>query len=301
MTKAEYQEYLKSPQWQAKRAWARERSGGVCERCYSRKAREVHHISYAHVGTEWPEDVADLCAECHDEVTRTGEDMAARREQEREIIQRTIQAAEENPNSGRMLLERTVLKWAVNDPAAAAEVFSFVEPAAFCTPGCRLIAEALVRQVEAGDTSPDRLAEEVAADTEAAEVIATILAEKPFEADKIEFAESIYAILAGARADTETLRWNPAPTSIDDLQPPESKDDVEALRAAITARLDAGEEISADDPRYQEYRRIMEARHGRHGTEYYGERRVSTSGSLDKLLERERRHRAEQTEEGKPT
>jgi DNA primase len=209
---------------------------------------------------------------------------------DREIIIRTVAAASDADSGGRLLNERTVLKWAVNDPEAAAEIFSVVEPDAFCCRGHRPIAEALASQVEAEEFRPDDLPALAGEDAEVRDVVATILLQDVFEAEREEFASSLQKILLLARCGIGDLRWEPSTRDVDDIRVPEAGVDLEALRREIIARLDRGE-ISADDPLYQEYRRVSELLHGRHGTEYYRERRVSSAGSLDKLLEQERRRR----------
>ena len=60
-----YRSYLRSPEWQERRRWVRQRSGGWCERCHQHRARECHHLSYKHVGNENPTELMDLCWRCH--------------------------------------------------------------------------------------------------------------------------------------------------------------------------------------------------------------------------------------------
>jgi len=48
----------------------RARSGGVCERCGHRAARECHHRKNRSQGGTWElSNLLDLCSECHREVT----------------------------------------------------------------------------------------------------------------------------------------------------------------------------------------------------------------------------------------
>jgi 5-methylcytosine-specific restriction endonuclease McrA len=65
---AAYNEYLRTPQWQAKRAKVMERSGGICEGCLERPAVQVHHLTYIRVGREMLFDLVAICIECHEEV-----------------------------------------------------------------------------------------------------------------------------------------------------------------------------------------------------------------------------------------
>ncbi|HEV8653179.1 MAG TPA: HNH endonuclease [Actinomycetes bacterium] len=60
-----YQEYLESPEWQAKRALALERDGHQCTECHRADRLEVHHITYVRLGRELLEDLVTLCFHCH--------------------------------------------------------------------------------------------------------------------------------------------------------------------------------------------------------------------------------------------
>jgi 5-methylcytosine-specific restriction endonuclease McrA len=63
-----YQEYLRSPEWRARREVVARRSGGVCERCGGRSgedARDLHHLHYRTLYDERPEDLQHLCRSCH--------------------------------------------------------------------------------------------------------------------------------------------------------------------------------------------------------------------------------------------
>lgn len=61
-----YQEYLKSPEWQAKRKAVLERCGGICEGCRTAPAWIVHHLSYKNVGNELLFELAAVCKACHE-------------------------------------------------------------------------------------------------------------------------------------------------------------------------------------------------------------------------------------------
>lgn len=60
-----YDQYLQSPQWREKRNKALARDGHVCQACLERKAVQVHHKTYDHVGNEPLFDLESVCTECH--------------------------------------------------------------------------------------------------------------------------------------------------------------------------------------------------------------------------------------------
>lgn len=82
---ARYRAYLKSPEWRAKRKACLERAGGQCEctwkdsmeidgervsfwrRC-SERPTSVHHLTYARLFHELPEDLLACCKSHHDEL-----------------------------------------------------------------------------------------------------------------------------------------------------------------------------------------------------------------------------------------
>ena len=68
MRKQAYAEYRETDAWRAKRAQALARDKGVCQGCLSRRATQVHHLSYAHVGDELLFELISLCDECHERV-----------------------------------------------------------------------------------------------------------------------------------------------------------------------------------------------------------------------------------------
>lgn len=64
----EYQAYLKSPLWRAKRA-SRQALDGECRTCGATTLLEVHHVRYPEViGGEAPTDLITLCKPCHDAI-----------------------------------------------------------------------------------------------------------------------------------------------------------------------------------------------------------------------------------------
>lgn len=68
MTKEEYQEALKSPQWISKRDRIKKRDNYACVRCKSKKELHVHHTYYLIDRMPWqvPDDcLLTLCKVCH--------------------------------------------------------------------------------------------------------------------------------------------------------------------------------------------------------------------------------------------
>ena len=60
-----YQEYLKSPEWQTKRQEALTRAGNRCQICNSSERLEAHHRTYKNLGRELEGDITILCRACH--------------------------------------------------------------------------------------------------------------------------------------------------------------------------------------------------------------------------------------------
>lgn len=60
-----YDAYLKSPEWQARRAKVMGRANGLCEGCLERKATQVHHQTYEHIFEEFMFELVAVCDECH--------------------------------------------------------------------------------------------------------------------------------------------------------------------------------------------------------------------------------------------
>lgn len=66
---AEYNEYLQSGDWQARRLLVLKRDGGMCTACGQATATEVHHKTYDH-GFDAPLfDLESVCSPCHDKIT----------------------------------------------------------------------------------------------------------------------------------------------------------------------------------------------------------------------------------------
>lgn len=64
---AEYERYMKSPEWYEKRQLLLVMADCRCERCGYRQDLEVHHLTYERLGNELPDDLQVLCVECHEE------------------------------------------------------------------------------------------------------------------------------------------------------------------------------------------------------------------------------------------
>lgn len=61
----EYDIYLSTPSWHAKRAKVMKRANGVCEGCLERNATQVHHLTYTHIFEEFMFELVAICNECH--------------------------------------------------------------------------------------------------------------------------------------------------------------------------------------------------------------------------------------------
>lgn len=66
LTSMPYDEYLKTPEWLAKRDQALERDGHRCRACNSEQNLNVHHRTYARRGNEDLNDLTTLCQPCHE-------------------------------------------------------------------------------------------------------------------------------------------------------------------------------------------------------------------------------------------
>lgn len=62
-----YHQYLESYEWQALRQRVLERDY-YCRACGCNLSTEVHHLTYARIYHERPEDLVGLCYYCHREV-----------------------------------------------------------------------------------------------------------------------------------------------------------------------------------------------------------------------------------------
>jgi 5-methylcytosine-specific restriction endonuclease McrA len=70
--KREYQEYLASPWWWARRQARIAKDGGKCQAALDGceiVASEVHHLTYQHTGNEPLFDIVSVCRSCHKQIT----------------------------------------------------------------------------------------------------------------------------------------------------------------------------------------------------------------------------------------
>lgn len=63
-----YDAYLETEEWADKRRLVFERAGGMCEGCRRRRAVQVHHTTYEHVGDELLWELRAVCRSCHDKI-----------------------------------------------------------------------------------------------------------------------------------------------------------------------------------------------------------------------------------------
>jgi hypothetical protein len=71
MTKAEYQKYLMSTEWQHRKSWVLNYWGNRCLICNSPDNLEVHHRTYERVGEELFTDLIPLCSRHHSQLHLT--------------------------------------------------------------------------------------------------------------------------------------------------------------------------------------------------------------------------------------
>lgn len=63
-----YKAYLLTDDWRRMREVVLSRAGGLCEGCRQRRATQVHHLTYDHVGHEFLWELVAICNYCHDRV-----------------------------------------------------------------------------------------------------------------------------------------------------------------------------------------------------------------------------------------
>lgn len=66
LTVMPYEDYLKTPEWQAIRNVTIERANYRCQVCNAAGPLDVHHRTYERRGQEQPGDVIALCRQCHE-------------------------------------------------------------------------------------------------------------------------------------------------------------------------------------------------------------------------------------------
>lgn len=71
---AEYQTYLNSNEWKAKRLKVLRRAGFKCQKCKKKQATQVHHKTYKRIFNERLSDLQAVCAKCHTDIHGIKED-----------------------------------------------------------------------------------------------------------------------------------------------------------------------------------------------------------------------------------
>jgi 5-methylcytosine-specific restriction endonuclease McrA len=64
----QYQKYLNSPKWKAKRILVLRRAKYKCEECKRRQATQIHHKTYKRIFNEPLSDLLAVCAPCHKKI-----------------------------------------------------------------------------------------------------------------------------------------------------------------------------------------------------------------------------------------
>lgn len=59
-----YERYIKSDAWKDKRFKVLRRDSNICQIC-GKKATDVHHLTYAHLQSEYLFELVSLCRDCH--------------------------------------------------------------------------------------------------------------------------------------------------------------------------------------------------------------------------------------------
>lgn len=63
-----YEHYMQSDNWQAKRRLRLDADGHRCATCRRPRELEIHHLTYDRLGCERIEDLVTLCTRCHGEL-----------------------------------------------------------------------------------------------------------------------------------------------------------------------------------------------------------------------------------------
>jgi hypothetical protein len=66
----QYSAYRRGPDWAWRRKAVFKRADGLCESCGRQRATEVHHKTYDHIFDEPLFDLAAICRECHEKITK---------------------------------------------------------------------------------------------------------------------------------------------------------------------------------------------------------------------------------------
>lgn len=64
----DYNQYMKSEEWQTLRRKVFARAKGICEGCGEAAATAVHHLTYERMGEEMLFDLVAVCQGCHDKI-----------------------------------------------------------------------------------------------------------------------------------------------------------------------------------------------------------------------------------------
>jgi hypothetical protein len=68
--RAEYAEYLQTPEWRAKADAVLARANYVCEGCGVRRPTQVHHLTYQNIFEEFLFELVAVCPQCHQRIHR---------------------------------------------------------------------------------------------------------------------------------------------------------------------------------------------------------------------------------------
>lgn len=65
-----YNDYLKTKHWEKKRKYVARKKKHTCEKCglVVQKGFHIHHLTYARLGNESPNDLLFLCKDCHSDL-----------------------------------------------------------------------------------------------------------------------------------------------------------------------------------------------------------------------------------------
>jgi 5-methylcytosine-specific restriction endonuclease McrA len=108
----DYQKYISSAAWYAKREERRAIDKNRCRTCGISDALEVHHVTYDNFGDEPMSDLITLCKQCHEAVTSV---IRARRYSAKDYEVRPIEAKGKLNHVAR---KRVSLEIAVSDADA---------------------------------------------------------------------------------------------------------------------------------------------------------------------------------------